>query len=256
MIKNYLTVAIRSLWRNKSVSAINIAGLSIGLACCMLIFLYSKDEWTYDRFHTEKDHIYRVTAQMINAKGTEEFKTGKSATWKICSAGTKPCTPVNSSAPRHSKRHSPPIGFPTVLCSNMVTAGSSKIFRAAPASSTPAAWTGSSPMNSIFQKKRLFVATLYNGMVEGGDRMDFMVNVTVENNQLMIESPNGGLPKRPVTPIANNRFLLKIINVEFVFVADKTGRITTLLVHINGQEQVVPKGPLAALPPNSVYSAI
>ena len=132
-----------------------------------------------------------------------------------------------------------------------------------------------------FPKEHVFVATLYNGMVEGGDRMDFMdlsndiatlalgkslmraialpletlqryvgtyaadsahpVNVTVENGQLMIESPNGGLPKTPVTPIANNRFLLKVINVEFVFVAGKSGRITTLLVHVNGQEQVAPR---------------
>ena len=79
MIKNYLMVAVRSLWRNKSVSAINIAGLSIGLACCMLIFLYAKDESSYDRFHRNKDDIYRVTARMLNAQGSEEFKTGKSA---------------------------------------------------------------------------------------------------------------------------------------------------------------------------------
>jgi putative ABC transport system permease protein len=77
MIRNYLIVAIRSLWRNKSVSAINIAGLSIGLACCMLIFLYAKDEWSYDRFQAGKDHIYRITAQMVDDKGNEEFKSGK-----------------------------------------------------------------------------------------------------------------------------------------------------------------------------------
>src|SRR5579872_6233819 len=64
MFRNYFLVAIRNLWRNKVVSAINIAGLSIGLACCMLIFLYAKDEWSYDRFQPNKDHIYRITAQM------------------------------------------------------------------------------------------------------------------------------------------------------------------------------------------------
>jgi putative ABC transport system permease protein len=72
MLRNYFLVAIRNLWRNKVVSVINIAGLSIGLACCMLIFLYAKDEWSYDRFQANKDHIYRITAQM----GFRTVKTG------------------------------------------------------------------------------------------------------------------------------------------------------------------------------------
>ena len=54
MLKNYFVIAIRNLWRNKVFSTINISGLSIGLACCMLIFLYTKDEVSYDRFHEKK----------------------------------------------------------------------------------------------------------------------------------------------------------------------------------------------------------
>src|SRR6516162_8546348 len=77
MLKNYFTVALRNLWRNKVFSAINIAGLSIGLACCMLIFLYTKDEVSYDRFNQKKDQIYRVTARMLDDKGHEVFKAGK-----------------------------------------------------------------------------------------------------------------------------------------------------------------------------------
>src|SRR5580692_3079246 len=77
MFRNYFAVAIRNLWRNKLVSIINIAGLSIGLACCLLIFLYAKDEWSYDRFQANRDHIYRITAQMIDDQGKEQFKTGK-----------------------------------------------------------------------------------------------------------------------------------------------------------------------------------
>jgi putative ABC transport system permease protein len=77
MFRNYLAVAIRNLGRNKLVSIINIAGLSIGLTCCMLIFLYAKDEWSYDRFHQHEDHIYRITAQMVDDQGKEQFKTGK-----------------------------------------------------------------------------------------------------------------------------------------------------------------------------------
>ena len=77
MFRNYFAVAIRNLWRNKLVSIINIAGLSIGLACCMLIFLYAKDEWSYDRFQANRDHIYRITSQWVDDQGKEQFKTGK-----------------------------------------------------------------------------------------------------------------------------------------------------------------------------------
>src|SRR5580704_1244966 len=77
MLKNYFTVAIRNLRRNKVVSVINIAGLSIGLACCLLILLYAKDEWSYDRFHQHKDQIYRITLQWADDQGKEQAKTGK-----------------------------------------------------------------------------------------------------------------------------------------------------------------------------------
>ena len=51
MFKNYFKTAIRNLMRNKVFSFINITGLSIGLACCILILLFTKDELSYDRFH-------------------------------------------------------------------------------------------------------------------------------------------------------------------------------------------------------------
>jgi putative ABC transport system permease protein len=78
MLKNYFVVALRNLWRNKILSFINISGLSIGLACCMLIFLYTKDELSYDRFHEKKSQIYRLTARVVDDKGNEKFKAGKS----------------------------------------------------------------------------------------------------------------------------------------------------------------------------------
>ena len=74
MLKNYFITAVRNLWRNKIFSIINISGLSIGLACCMLIFLYTKDEVSYDRFHKKKDQVYRVVAQVLDDKGHEAFK--------------------------------------------------------------------------------------------------------------------------------------------------------------------------------------
>jgi len=74
MFKNYFTIAVRNLWRNKIFSAINIFGLSVGLACCMLIFLYTKDEVSYDRFHQKKDQIYRITADVRDDKGNGVMK--------------------------------------------------------------------------------------------------------------------------------------------------------------------------------------
>jgi len=60
MFKNYLKVAFRNFKRYKGFSFINVAGLSIGLACCALILLFIKDELSYDRFHENADRIHRV----------------------------------------------------------------------------------------------------------------------------------------------------------------------------------------------------
>jgi len=60
MFKNYLTVAIRNLLRNKLYSVINIFGLAIGLACCLLILLFLQDELRFDQFHKKVDRVYAV----------------------------------------------------------------------------------------------------------------------------------------------------------------------------------------------------
>lgn len=60
MIRNYIKVAFRNLWKNKGYSAINIIGLAVGLASCLLIFLYVWDELRFDRFHDKADRIVRV----------------------------------------------------------------------------------------------------------------------------------------------------------------------------------------------------
>lgn len=60
MIKNYFKTAFRNLWRNKTFSVIKILGLAIGLAVCMLIFLYTKDEFSYDQFQENKAQLYRI----------------------------------------------------------------------------------------------------------------------------------------------------------------------------------------------------
>ncbi len=60
MIKNYLKIAIRNLLKNKIYSGINILGLSVGLACCILLLYFINDEVNYDRFHEKADQIYEV----------------------------------------------------------------------------------------------------------------------------------------------------------------------------------------------------
>jgi putative ABC transport system permease protein len=60
MLKNYLTIAIRNLLRQKGYTALNIAGLAIGMATCMLIMLFVQDELSYDRYNEKADQIYRV----------------------------------------------------------------------------------------------------------------------------------------------------------------------------------------------------
>lgn len=64
MLKSYFLIAWRNLVRNKGLSLIKIAGLSIGLAVCMLILLYTKDELSYDRFHKNGARIYRIDQRM------------------------------------------------------------------------------------------------------------------------------------------------------------------------------------------------
>ncbi len=60
MFKNYLKIALRNLLKQKSYSLINIAGLAIGMCCCLLILMYVWDELNYDRFHEKSERIYRV----------------------------------------------------------------------------------------------------------------------------------------------------------------------------------------------------
>ena len=68
MLRNYLKIALRNIKRHKGYSFINIAGLAIGMACCILILLYVTDELSYDRFHVNKERIYRINA--ISSIGT------------------------------------------------------------------------------------------------------------------------------------------------------------------------------------------
>lgn len=71
MLRNYLKIAIRSLVKSKTHTLINIVGLGVGIACCLLIVLFVKDEWTFDTFHTKANRIYR--AWTLEDAGTQYF---------------------------------------------------------------------------------------------------------------------------------------------------------------------------------------
>ncbi|HTR28408.1 MAG TPA: ABC transporter permease [Puia sp.] len=68
MLRNYLLTAWRNLIHNRVYSVINLAGLGLGLACAMLIILYVKDELSFDRFHVNGNHLYRLYSE---AKGPD-----------------------------------------------------------------------------------------------------------------------------------------------------------------------------------------
>lgn len=63
MIKNYFKTALRSLMRNRTYTIINIAGLAVGVAVCMMIFIIIQFQTSFDNFHTKKDRIYRVLTE-------------------------------------------------------------------------------------------------------------------------------------------------------------------------------------------------
>src|SRR5215471_56383 len=60
MIKNYFLLAVKNLRKQKLFSLINILGLTVGITCCMMIFLFIINEFSYDKFHTNAKDIYRI----------------------------------------------------------------------------------------------------------------------------------------------------------------------------------------------------
>src|SRR5262249_1980085 len=132
-----------------------------------------------------------------------------------------------------------------------------------------------------FPKQNIFIATLYNSLNEGGSdpafaaldndiatlsvgkKLEREINVnttllkqyigvyqtdpqhhgiiSLENGQLYIEAPQGGLPKSPLFAKSANLFFLKIIPAEIEFVKDKKDKVTEMIVHFNGANQISQK---------------
>jgi putative ABC transport system permease protein len=77
MLKNYFTIALRFMIRQKGFSIINISGLTLGIGCSLFILLYLLDELRYDTFHTDANRIYRVVTEgKIQGKETRSIYTG------------------------------------------------------------------------------------------------------------------------------------------------------------------------------------
>jgi putative ABC transport system permease protein len=82
MLKNAFKITFRLIKRHKGFSFINIAGLSVGIACSILVLLYVCDELSFDRFHEKADRIYRITA---DASGRSDFRIHQLGTPAILS---------------------------------------------------------------------------------------------------------------------------------------------------------------------------
>jgi putative ABC transport system permease protein len=85
MLKHYVIHFYRNLKRQKLFTFINILGLTVGIASSLLIYLYARHEFSYDRFHTNADRIYRVNQTFIWGESTDnEFaSTGPGVAYAV-----------------------------------------------------------------------------------------------------------------------------------------------------------------------------
>ena len=83
MLKNYLLTSLRNFRRHKANTFINVTGLALSMACCIAIYVFMKDEYSYDRYHSKADHIYRVVGQF---QGNEGINYEGSATYPLATA--------------------------------------------------------------------------------------------------------------------------------------------------------------------------
>ena len=73
MLKNYVIIAFRNLTRNKKYAFINIFGLSVGVACCLILVLYVMDEVSYDKQHEKVNNLYRIITHLTRETGSKNL---------------------------------------------------------------------------------------------------------------------------------------------------------------------------------------
>ena len=73
MLKNYLKIAWRNISHNKIYAVINILGLALGICSCIVIFLITSYDFSFDKFHPGGDRIYRIVGEMQNSSGQKNF---------------------------------------------------------------------------------------------------------------------------------------------------------------------------------------
>ena len=100
MFKNYLKIAWRNIVRHKGYSFINIFGLAVGLASCIMILLWVQDEMSYDRFHKNAGAIHRVIVQATEPGGGSE---------SICRNAAKSGTGLESRISRNPASGAPSL---------------------------------------------------------------------------------------------------------------------------------------------------
>jgi predicted permease len=75
MLKNYFITALRNLSREKGSALLNISGLTLGIACSMILFLLVKHQWSFDNYHSKRDRIYRVVSESDGNNG-KKYSSG------------------------------------------------------------------------------------------------------------------------------------------------------------------------------------
>jgi putative ABC transport system permease protein len=75
MLQNYFKIALRNLLRHKGTSAVNVFGLAVGMAACLLLSLYVQDEFSYDGYHKNKASLYHLYTLLQNAEGEERINS-------------------------------------------------------------------------------------------------------------------------------------------------------------------------------------
>ena len=104
MLKHYLKVSLRNLWKNKILSGINIFGLIIGLTSCLLIAIYIQHELGYDKFEAKRDRIARVIME-YSFNGSSESNKGNFTSVRVA-AVFKRTFPEVETAIKMTKRES------------------------------------------------------------------------------------------------------------------------------------------------------